>query len=68
MFYFEDFNGTKILKSDFIQDVTAYFTTRGEVCFPVSERIITPAQTHSDNIEVVDLKTEFLQIAMIQFI
>ena len=59
MFYFEDFNGTKILKSDFIQDVTAYFTTRGEVCFPVSERIITPVQTHSDNIEVVDLKTEY---------
>lgn len=59
MFYFEDFNGTKILKSDFIQDVTAYFTTRGEVCFPVSERIITPVQTHSDHIEVVDLKTEY---------
>ena len=59
MFYFEDFNGTKILKSDFIQDVTAYFTTRGEVCFPVSERIITPVQTHSNHIEVVDLKTEY---------
>lgn len=29
MFYFEDFNGTKILKSDFIQDVTGILYHKG---------------------------------------
>lgn len=54
MFYFEEFNDSKILKSDFISDVTAYFTTRGEVHFPESKRIISPLQTHSDHIAIVD--------------
>ena len=59
MFYFEDFKNTKILKSDFIKDVTAYFTTRGEVSFPNSKRIINPIQTHSDHIEIVDSRVEY---------
>lgn len=59
MFYFEEFSGSKILKSDFISNVTAYFTTRGEVHFPESKRIINPLQTHSDNIEIVDSRDNY---------
>ena len=63
MFYFEDFNGTKIMKSDMLTEVTAYFTTRGEVSFPESKRIIHPTQTHSDHVEIVDYKTDHSKTA-----
>ena len=59
MFYFEDFNGTKIMKSDMLTEVTAYFTTRGEVSFPESKRIIHPTQTHSDHVEIVDDRIDY---------
>ena len=59
MFYFEDFNGTKIMKSDMLTEVTAYFTTRGEVSFPESKRIIHPTQTHSDHVEIVDERIDY---------
>ena len=59
MFYFEDFNGTKIMKSDMLTEVTAYFTTRGEVSFPESKRIIHPTQTHSDHVEIVDKRIDY---------
>ena len=59
MFYFEDFNGTKIMKSDMLTEVTAYFTTRGEVSFPESKRIIDPTQTHSDHVEIVDERIDY---------
>ncbi len=59
MFYFEDFNGKKIMKSDMLTEVTAYFTTRGEVNFPNSKRIIHPVQTHSDHVEIVDEKIDY---------
>ena len=59
MFYFENFDGKKILKSDMLTEVTAYFTTREEVNFPKSKRIIHPTQTHSDNIEIVDERTDY---------
>lgn len=59
MFYFEDFNGTKIMKSDMLTEVTAYFTTRGEVNFPESKRIIHPTQTHSDHVEIVDERIDY---------
>ena len=59
MFYFEDFNGTKIMKSDMLTEVTAYFTTRGEVSFPKSKRIIHHTQTHSDHVEIVDERIDY---------
>ena len=59
MFYFEDFNGTKIMKSDMLTEVTAYFTTRGEVSFPESKRIIHHTQTHSDHVEIVDERIDY---------
>ena len=59
MFYVEDFNGTKIMKSDMLTEVTAYFTTRGEVSFPESKRIIHPTQTHSDHVEIVDERIDY---------
>ena len=59
MFYFEDFNGTQIMKSDMLTEVTAYFTTRGEVSFPESKRIIHPTQTHSDHVEIVDERIDY---------
>lgn len=59
MFYFEDFNGTKIMKSDMLTEVTAYFTTRREVSFPESKRIIHPTQTHSDHVEIVDERIDY---------
>ena len=59
MFYFEDFNGTKIMKSDMLTEVTAYFTTRGEVSFSESKRIIHPTQTHSDHVEIVDERIDY---------
>ena len=59
MFYFEDYNGTKIMKSDMLTEVTAYFTTRGEVSLPASKRIIHPTQTHSDHVEIVDERIDY---------
>ena len=59
MFYFENYNGTKIMKSDMLTEVTAYFTTRGEVSFPESKRIIHPTQTHSDHVEIVDDRIDY---------
>ena len=59
MFYFEDFNGKKIMKSDMLTEVTAYFTTRGEVNFPNSKRIIHPVQTHSNHVEIVDERIDY---------
>ena len=59
MFYFEDFNGKKIMKSDMLTEVTAYFTTRGEVNFPNSKRVIHPVQTHSDHVEIVDERIDY---------
>lgn len=59
MFYFEDFNGEKILRSDYINRVTAYFTTRGNVTLPLGGRVIHPEQTHSSNVEIVDARCSY---------
>ena len=61
MFYFEDFCGKKVLKSDFIQSVQAFFTTRNGFDFELleSKRIITPNQTHSDNVQIVDSRINY---------
>lgn len=62
MFYFDDINGYKVLKSDYLKDINAFFTTRGNTPpfgFKDNIRIITPTQTHSDHIEIVDERTDY---------
>lgn len=61
MFYFDDFYGQKVLRSDFITEIDAFFTTRNGFDFNLlrANRVITPVQTHSDNVEFVDDKTEY---------
>ena len=66
MYYFDKFNGQKVLKSNSLEDVTALFTTRGVGVNKVNgvlphfaARIITPIQTHSDHVEVVDERDEY---------
>ena len=60
MFYFEELNGNKVLKSDYLKGVTAFFTTRGAKINNIDKiRLITPCQTHSDHIEIVDSRNEY---------
>ena len=61
MFYFENFYGRKVLKSDYIEEVTAFFTTREDVDYSrlKAERVIQPIQTHSVNVEFVDNRNEY---------
>lgn len=53
MFYFEN----SLLKSDFLQGIKHFFTTRAGYEF--SDNIICPEQTHSDHVEFVDERTEY---------
>lgn len=61
MFYFEDFHGTKILKSDFLEEITTFFSTRElpDLTKLGTGRILSPNQTHSDNVEFVDERNEY---------
>jgi len=65
MFYFDNLNGEKILRSDFLtkqNGVDAFFTTKSEnnpINAYSAKRIITPVQTHSDHIEIVGGKIEY---------
>ena len=61
MFYFEDFHGTKILKSDLLEEITAFFSTRElpDLTKLGTGRILSPVQTHSDNVEFVDKRNEY---------
>ena len=63
MFYFDDLNGQKILRSDKLkkyEGVDAFFTTRGvNIPTDFASRIISPVQTHSDHIETVDERDEY---------
>lgn len=62
MFYFDDYNGHKVLRSDYLEGINAFFTTRGNFPpfgFGDNIRIITPTQTHSDHIEIVDKRTDY---------
>lgn len=64
VFYFDNFNGYRVLKSDFLEGVTAFFTTRGQastLTISLGEGIktATPQQTHSDHIEFVDERIEY---------
>lgn len=60
MFYFDGFYGKKVLKSDFLNEITAFFTTREGIDFEkLPFRTVTPNQTHSDNVEFVDRRNEY---------
>ena len=59
MFYFEEFHGKKVLKSDLLAGLNHFFTTRecpvrgAEEVFRTQlglRRLVTPVQTHSDNV------------------
>ena len=67
MFYFDELNGKRILRSDFLdknkfEGIDAFFTTRSNtnpVPSDFAKRIISPVQTHSDHISTVDKKDEY---------
>ena len=85
MFYFDELNGYKVLRSDYLKDIDAFFTTKGcplpesgkkisvkfedgserivqkSPYFSEPLRILTPEQTHSDYIAVVDEKEEYTE-------
>lgn len=56
MFYFENFNGKKVLKSSVLNNVNHFFTTRGySVTDIISENLIHPTQTHTSHVEVAQI-------------
>ena len=61
MFYFEKINDKTVLKSDYIQEIETFFTTRDGFDFALfdAERVVTPSQTHTSNVQVVDDKIEY---------
>ncbi len=60
MFYFDDYLGNKVLRSDYLKNINAFFTTRGVNIYPRNGiRVISPIQTHSDHIEVVDKRNGY---------
>ncbi len=61
MFYFDNFMGKKILRSDYIKEINVFFTTRETIDWDKlqAKRIIQPIQTHSDNVEFVNSKNEY---------
>ncbi len=60
MFYFDNFGEKKILRSDLLQEPNAFFTTRDEFDLAVlGSRVISPNQTHSSNVEIVDKRIEY---------
>lgn len=62
MFYFEEINGQKVLKSTLLDGIHHCFTTRGVVpkqILPNNVKQISPIQTHSDHVEFVDERIEY---------
>lgn len=64
MYYFSEYNGNRILKSDLLKEATAFFTTRNVSADRIAPlqnnlRIVTPVQTHSDHIEIVNERNEY---------
>ena len=63
MFYFEKINGKKILKSDYIQNAQAFFTTR-DICICDKGVNITPSPSMREEVIITNKKliTSFLNI------
>ncbi len=62
MFYFNEINGKKVLKSSLLENVYHCFTTRGVLpsqILPNNIKCISPVQTHSDHVEIVDNRLEY---------
>ncbi|MBR6126932.1 peptidoglycan editing factor PgeF [bacterium] len=61
MYYFEEYKGKNILRSDYIQEVNAFFTTRQGFDFDLEKarRVVSPTQTHTSNVQIVDDRTEY---------
>jgi len=61
MFYFEEINGYKVLKSDLGVNVgiNHCFTTRGVLPNHIYSHYIYPQQTHSDHVEIVDDRLKY---------
>lgn len=64
MFYFDELNGYRILRSDFLDNkrINAFFSLKGHdniIHTNLAEKRITPNQTHSDHIEYVDVRLEY---------
>ncbi len=58
MFYFDTYNGQKVLRSSLLEGLNAFFTLKQEKPFDFGrKRIIAPVQTHSDNVSIIDDKT-----------
>lgn len=59
MFYFEEVYGSKVLRSDLLKGVNHCFTTRGTDIAKFNKKIVSPQQTHSDFIQIVDERLEY---------
>ena len=59
MFYFEEINNYKVLKSDLLNGLNHCFTTRGVGNDIFGDNVVSPLQTHSDNVEFVDERLEY---------
>lgn len=68
MFYFDNIEGKKVLKSNILPELQHFFTTRecpvkgNEKFFKTAlkvKRIVSPVQTHSANIEIVDGRNDY---------
>lgn len=56
MFYFDEINGKKVLKSAVLDGVNHFFTTRGyELSDVVSGELVHPTQTHTSHIEIAQI-------------
>lgn len=56
MFYFENFNGKKVLKSSILNSVNHFFTTRGySIKDVITGDLVHPTQTHTSNVEVAQI-------------
>lgn len=61
MFYFDEFLGKRILKSDLLEGAEHFFTTREPIEWEKlgADRIIKPEQTHSGNVKIADENNEY---------
>lgn len=61
MFYFDDYEGRRVLRSDYLEEINAFFTTREGFLMDKlgAKRVISPVQTHSDHVEFVDSRVDY---------